>query len=160
MEPNTEINQLGHVQIKRTTASDPDFVGLVKDLDKELAVTDGDDHDFYDQFNKLDSIKDVVLLFEGDEPVSCGAIKYFDSKTAEIKRMYTAGKSRGKGYAGKILMELETWAAELGFKKCILETGINQPEAIRLYHKSGYQRIPNYGQYAGIEKSFCFEKML
>lgn len=150
--------KLKDLKIIRTTATDPNFVLLVRDLDKELAVTDGDDHSFYDQFNKLDSIKHVIVLFEEEDPVSCGAIKSFDSETAEVKRMYTAAGSRGKGYAGKVLSELESWAAELGYKKCILETGINQPEAIRLYNKMGYQRIPNYGQYAGVENSFCFGK--
>ncbi|WP_407644578.1 hypothetical protein [Croceimicrobium hydrocarbonivorans] len=42
----------------------------------------------------------------------------------------------------------------------ILETGINQPEAIRLYEKNGYQRIPNYPPYEGVETSYCFEKVL
>lgn len=148
------------IVIKRTTAADPEFVILVKDLDKELAVTDGDDHAFYDQYNKLTAIKHVIVLYENDNPVSCGAIKNFDVDTAEVKRMYTKEESRGKGYAGKILSELELWAAEMGHKRCILETGINQPEAIRLYHKTGYHRIPNYGQYAGLEKSYCFEKKI
>jgi hypothetical protein len=55
---------------------------------------------------------------------------------------------------------LEKWTAELSYGKCILETGIKQPEAIGLYKKSGYTVIPNYGQYAGIENSVCFEKQL
>lgn len=148
------------IVINRTTATDPDFILLVKDLDKELAVTDGDDHAFYDQYNKLTAIKQVVVLYEGDEPVSCGSIKEYDAGTTEVKRMYTRVESRGKGYAGRILLELEKWAAELGYKRCILETGVNQPEAIRLYYKSGYHRIPNYGQYTGVEKSFCFGKSL
>lgn len=144
----------------RTTATDPRFIMLVKELDRELAVRDGDDHSFYDQFNKLDSIKHVVVLTDGDDAISCGAIKGYDPETAEVKRMYTSSANRGKGNAVKVLTELEIWAAELGFRRCILETGINQPEAIRLYQKSGYQRIPNYGQYAGKEESYCFEKLL
>lgn len=148
------------LQTKRTTRDNSHFLKLVTLLDAELAVTDGDDHDFYDQYNKLDTIHSVVLLYEDENPVSCGAIKAYDPQTAEVKRMYTVAESRGKGYAGKILLELEMWAAELGYKRCILETGVNQPEAIRLYHKSGYNRIPNYGQYAGVENSYCFEKLL
>ena len=60
----------------------------------------------------------------------------------------------------EILAELETWAAELSFAKCILETGKRQPEAIGLYKKNGYKLIPNYGQYAEIENSVCFEKVV
>jgi GNAT superfamily N-acetyltransferase len=67
---------------------------------------------------------------------------------------------RGKGIAGKILSELETWAVEMGYYKCILETGTRQLEAVALYKKSAYSIIPNYGQYIGVENSLCFEKEL
>jgi hypothetical protein len=59
-----------------------------------------------------------------------------------------------------ILSELQLWAKEMNFKKCILETGIRQIEAIALYKKSDFIIIPNYGQYEGIETSICFEKKL
>lgn len=72
--------------------------------------------------------------------------------------MFTLPIGRGKGIASLILAELETWAVELGYSTCILETGFNQPEAIALYQKNGYNRIDNYGQYAGVETSLCFEK--
>ena len=74
--------------------------------------------------------------------------------------MYTPPESRGKGVASKVLTELETWAAEMSYEKCILETGKKQPEAIGLYKKNGYMLIPNYGQYAEVENSVCFEKLL
>jgi GNAT superfamily N-acetyltransferase len=101
-----------------------------------------------------------VILYENDKPVSCGAIKEFNPQTVEVKRMYTLPEFRGKGIAGKVLAELENWAAELGYAKCVLETGKKQPEAIAFYTKSGYAIIPNYGQYAGIENSICFEKKI
>ncbi len=78
----------------------------------------------------------------------------------EIKRMFTLPEARGIGIASLILAALESWAAELDFSKCILETGFKQPEAIALYEKNGYSRIENYGQYAGVENSLCFEKKL
>ena len=74
--------------------------------------------------------------------------------------MFVLPERRGKGIAAKVLSELEIWAAELSFEKCILETGKKQPEAIQLYKKSGYVIIANYGQYDGIENSLCFEKKL
>lgn len=72
--------------------------------------------------------------------------------------MFTSAEARGRGIASRILDELESWALELGYSKCILETGFKQPEAIALYQKNGYSRIDNYGQYAGVETSLCFEK--
>lgn len=148
------------VQIVRTNPKVPDFIELEKQLDKELAITDGEDHAFYDQFNKTDNIKYAVLFYDNEVPVGCGALKEFEPGVVEIKRMYTKREARGKGFGLQTLNELENWAAELGYKKCILETGINQPQAIALYKKNGYQRISNYGQYAGVEKSFCFGKSL
>lgn len=78
----------------------------------------------------------------------------------EVKRMYVLPEGINKGIASKVLAELEAWARELAYYQCILETGLKQPEAIALYQKSGYQQIPNYEQYAGVENSVCFEKML
>ncbi|RPI92823.1 MAG: GNAT family N-acetyltransferase [Chloroflexi bacterium] len=146
------------IRIIRTNSDNQDFIQLVKHLDADLAERDGKDHLFYAQFNKIDKIKYVVLAYENDKPVGCGAIKEYASDTMEIKRMYTSPESRGKGVASQVLQELEAWAAELSYEKCILETGKKQPEAIGLYQKNGYQMIPNYGQYAEVENSLCFEK--
>ena len=148
------------IKIVRTNAENEDFINLVKKLDADLAVTDGDEHAFYDQFNKLDTIKYVLLAYENETAMGCGAIKEFDAQTMEIKRMYVAPDYRGKGIASELLIALEKWAAELGFSTCILETGTRQSSAIRLYQKSGYNQIPNYGQYAHAENSLCFEKKL
>lgn len=148
------------INIIRTDSDNQDFIELVKYLDADLAERDGNEHSFYDQFNKIAKIKQVVVAYENDRPIGCGAIKEYDPNTMEIKRMYTSPTCRGKGVAAKILTELEIWAAELSCEKCILETGKRQPEAIGLYKKNGYKLIPNYGQYAGIENSLCFEKEL
>ena len=146
--------------IKRTTSDDPDFQTLVVLLDRDLAIRDGDEHDFYHQFNKIDSIRNVVLAYIDNVPVGCGAFKEYESGTVEIKRMYTLPDHRGKRIAAEILTELEHWARELNYTACILETGKKQPEAIRLYERSGYTLIPNYGQYAGVENSVCMKKVL
>lgn len=145
-------------KIIRSHPGNTDFIRLVRLLDADLAVRDGADHSFYDQFNKIDTIKYAVVAYEDDAPVGCGALKEFAADTIEIKRMFVIPQRRGKGIAGKILTELEKWATELSFTKCILETGIKQPEAISLYIRCGYVSIPNYGQYAGVENSLCFEK--
>ena len=144
----------------RTSSTDQDFIALVKLLDQELAIVDGDDHAFYHQFNSIDLLKHTIVLYENNIPVGCGAIKKFDDTSAEVKRMYTLNKTRGKGVATKVLLELEKWAKELNYKYTILETGKRLPDAIALYQKNGYEIIPNYGQYVGIENSVCFRKEL
>ena len=146
------------IKIIRTNSDNRDFINLKKYLDADLAERDGNAHSFYAQFNKIDKIKYVVVAYEYSKPIGCGAIKEYAPTTMEIKRMYTLPESRGKGIATKVLTELEIWATELSYEKCILETGKKQPEAIGLYKKNGYRLIPNYGQYAEIENSLCFEK--
>lgn len=146
------------IEIRRTDASDEDFFKLVTLLDTELAERDGTEHAYYAQFNKIDSIRHVVIACVGGRSVSCGAIKHFGLKTMEIKRMFTIPDHRGNGIAAMVLDELEKWALELSCTRCVLETGKKQPEAIRLYTKCGYSLIPNYGQYAEMENSVCFAK--
>jgi putative acetyltransferase len=148
------------IKLVRTNSDNPDFIGLVKQLDAYLAIIDGEDHAFYDQFNKIDKIKHVVVAYFTDQPMACGAIKEYLPNTMEVKRMYTSTESRGKGMATQVLTELENWAAELGYQKCVLETGKRQEDAVALYQKNGYLLIPNYGQYATIANSVCFEKAL
>jgi putative acetyltransferase len=146
------------ISIIKTDSHNLDFIALVKLLDAYLAVTDGDEHAFYNQFNKIQNIKHVVVAYDNETAVGCGAIKEFAPEIMEIKRMFVSESHRGKGIAREILAELETWATELGYSKCVLETGTRQKEAITLYKKSGYTLIPNYGQYIGVENSLCFEK--
>ncbi|MBS1519007.1 MAG: GNAT family N-acetyltransferase [Bacteroidetes bacterium] len=148
------------IKIKRTDSADPDFIELVRHLDSELKIRDGEDHAFYAQFNKIENLKYAVIAYDSNEAVGCGAVKEFDSDTMEIKRMFVPLKRRGAGIASIILNELEKWSAELNFKRCILETGEKQPEAIRLYTKNNYRIIANYGQYKNITNSLCFEKKL
>ncbi len=148
------------LRIQRTNSEDQDFIKLVQFLDKDLAERDGNEHAFYHQFNKIDKIKHAIVIYDDSKPVGCGAMKKHLNGLMEIKRMYTPPDARGKGIATKVLVELEKWAIEISFSKCILETGKKQPEAIRLYEKNGYILIPNYGQYKGIENSLCFGKNL
>jgi len=144
----------------QTNSENEQFQKLVGKLDADLKIRDGDDHLFYDQFNKIDSIKFAVVAYNDELPVGCGAIKEYAAGVMEVKRMYVLPGSRNQGIASAILKQLERWAIELAIGKLLLETGFNQPEAIALYKKSGYLIIPNYGQYENIANSVCFEKVL
>lgn len=148
------------VTCTRTNSENQHFRELVQQLDADLSIRDGDEHGFYAQFNKIDKINHTVVAYENKTPVGCGAIKEYATDTMEVKRMYVPPAKRGKGIASIILKELELWAAEMNYKKCILETGHKQPEAIALYKKNGYRVIPNYGQYEHVANSVCFEKLL
>ncbi|HMG14989.1 MAG TPA: hypothetical protein VK590_06060, partial [Saprospiraceae bacterium] len=76
------------VTLKRTDSNDPDLGGLITLLDRELQEYDGEDHKFYHQFNSVDKLKHVVIACHDGIPVACGAVKAFDTESAEIKRMF------------------------------------------------------------------------
>jgi putative acetyltransferase len=101
-----------------------------------------------------------VVAYMDKQPVGCGAIKEYEESMMEIKRMFVPIENRGKGIASGILQELQQWAKELGYKKCILETGDQMVEAIGLYKKHAFIIIQNYGQYENITSSICFEKKI
>jgi GNAT superfamily N-acetyltransferase len=148
------------ISCTRSNSENEDFHKLVKELDADLAIRDGKDHSFYARFNKIDAIKYVIVAYDNEIPVGCGAIKEYAQDTMEVKRMYVPLNRRAHGIASIILKELEQWAIELSYTKCILETGEKQPEAIALYKKNGYRIMPNFGQYENVKNSVCFEKKL
>lgn len=148
------------INLVRTTSTNTDFIALVKELDAYLKIVDGEDHNFYNQYNGIESLENVVIAYIDDVAVGCGAFKPYNNNTVEIKRMYSNPNYRNQGIATKVLKELENWAKEINCQSCILETGKRQVEAVAFYQKCSYQNIPNYGQYAQMENSICFEKNL
>lgn len=149
---------MGAEHIIRTDASNLDFMKLVALLDADLAERDGEDNAFYAQFNGITQLQYCVVYYENDVPVGCGALKSFDDNSMEIKRMYVSEAYRGKGIASALLTELENWTKELGYTSCVLETGLRQPEAVALYKKNNYVRIPNYPPYMEMANSVCYRK--
>ena len=148
------------ITFNRTDSANTDFQNLVVLLDKDLQVRDGDQHSLYDQFNKIQMIRNVVVCYIDNKPIGCGAFKEYDQNKVEIKRMFVLPAYRGRGIGLDILKELEIWASELNYPECVLETGKKQPEAITLYKKAGYKIIKNYGQYENIENSVCMLKAI
>ena len=146
--------------LKRTNSDDTDFINLIVLLDRDLAIRDGEDHAFYNQYNKTDKIKHGVVFYEDDVAVGCGAFREKELDTVEIKRMYVHSDYRKKGIASQVLAELEIWAKENNYRYTILETGKKQPEAINLYQKLGYTIIPNFPPYEQMDNSVCMKKTL
>ena len=59
-----------------------------------------------------------------------------------------------------VLARLEEEARALGATRVVLETGMKQPEAMRLYETAGYERIEGFGHYCGQELSVSYGKGL
>ncbi|MGH1385812.1 GNAT family N-acetyltransferase [Kordia sp.] len=149
-----------NLKTKRTNSTDKDFIELVKELDAFLTIKNGESDAFFSQFNGLEQLQYVIVIYSEEKPIGCGALKQYNEDTVEIKRMYISRPHQGKSLGIHILNALEAWASKLGNARCILETGTMLPEAIRFYEKNNYQRIPNYDQYVGVAESVCFEKRL
>jgi GNAT superfamily N-acetyltransferase len=148
------------VFVTRTTSESAGFTNLVEELTKFLAVLNGEQDSFYAKHNKSDGISTVVVAYIDNQAVGCGAFRWVEEGTVEIKRMYVDPAYRGKGVGGYVLRELEVWAKEHGAKRSILETSKRLGAAVHLYQKSGYQVIANYDPYVGVEDSVCFSKNL
>jgi GNAT superfamily N-acetyltransferase len=144
----------------RTNSENADFRKLIHALDEDLYQRNGEAQLQYRQYNQVDSIDHVVVVYSEGKPVGCGCYKRFDDQTVEMKRMFVLPEMRGKQLAARMLQELEKWAVEEGNTAAVLETGHLQVEAIRLYSVAGYSLTKNYGQYIGMEDSICYRKEL
>lgn len=147
------------VVLARSNVENPAFIGMVRALNQELAGRDGADHPLA-RYNAITELKHTVLAYEGGRAIACGAITERGNGVVEIKRMYVAPVARGRRIGERILLELESWARQLGNNQCVLFTGSRQPEAHRLYRRNGYRRIPAYGKLAEIPDCRCFAKDL
>lgn len=100
----------------------------------------------------------VVARTSEGTAIGCGGLRMLEPGVAEIKRMYVEPAHRGSGAATAILRDLEMRAEAAGVHRLVLETGTLQPEAIRFYQREGYERIENFGPYAGATQSVCFAR--
>jgi ribosomal protein S18 acetylase RimI-like enzyme len=100
----------------------------------------------------------VVLALRGEEPVACGTVRRLAAGVGEIKRMWVDPATRGVGLGRRMLAHLEHVAAAQGLVLIRLDTNAALVEAISLYDRSGYRRIPRYNDnpYADV----WFEKVL
>ncbi len=100
------------------------------------------------------------LLRANGLPASCGGVQLFGSEYGEIKRMYVRPQFRGSGYAKLMLSHLAEYARAHGVSLLRLETGVHQREAIGLYERAGFTRIPPFGSYKEDPLSLFFERRI
>lgn len=146
--------------LRRTDSDDPAFRALVRELDAELVQLYGEAQAAYTELDAVDRDAAVVVAYHDGLPSGCGCVRPHHDLTAELKRMYVAPAVRNRGVARRIIAELEAWCRELGFTDLILETGVRQPEAMKLYASSGFSRTPAYPPYDTMPLSLCMAKRL
>lgn len=148
------------IEIRETPWDHPDSARLRADQQAEIAI----------RYGTLDSepgpkptaadVTMFVVAYDDDEPVGCGGLRILDARHGEIKRMYVVPGRRGSGISTALLHHLEGIAVRRGWDRLVLETGAEQPDAVRFYEREGYTRIPNFGYYADSELSLCYELAL
>jgi putative acetyltransferase len=153
----------GAIEIKRDDLTSTTVTRLIAALNAELSrqyPEPGATHFRLDPGEVGEGRGAFFVAYAGDTPVGCGAIRRIDAHTAEIKRMYVAPAVRGRGVGHRVLTELEAEARRLGAARLVLETGERAHEAMKLYTRAGFVRIPCFGEYAASPLSVCMAKDL
>ena len=149
------------VEVRPLAPADPRVRRLVDMLDRlQISL-------YPAESNHLDPIEalerdnvTVFAAFVAGEVVGCGAVKRISERYGEIKRMYVDSNARGRGIGTALMETLESSLLAHGIDLARLETGIHQPEALALYERRGYVRIPPFGDYRDDPLSVFFEKRL
>jgi putative acetyltransferase len=151
------------VAIRRELIASPIAASLIQALNAELSAQypeEGANHFRLDASEVAEERGAFLVAYMGDEPIGCGAIRRLDDGSAEIKRMYVAPHLRGRGVGRSLVAALEAEARRLGAKRLVLETGDRLREALALYAKFGFERIPSFGEYVTSPWSVCMAKKL
>jgi len=143
-----------------TDGRNDDFVMLCHKLDEYLNEIVGGEKQRkeYVQYNALEDIHDVILIYDDKRPIACAGFKLYDGDIAEVKRVFLTTEYRGKGISKLLMSALEDKAKRQGYSSLILETGRALTSAMGLYQKIGYRIVDNYGQYKDMRESICMRK--
>ncbi len=147
--------------IKRESPDTDDAIALINELEAHLAPLYPAEsrHGFSVEKLLAEDVPFFLLRYDGT-PAACGGVKLVGEEYGEIKRMYVRPKFRGMGFGKQILNHLAKYALANDVKLLRLETGIHQREAIALYERIGFRRIPPFGEYKEDALSQFYEKQI
>ena len=150
------------IEFKRTDGKNKDFVENCRLLDMDLDRRVGKKikREKYEKYNQLDEIQEAIVVYNDNKAVGGGAIRRYNNEDIELKRVFVHTKYQGQGIGTKLVSLLIEWAAELGYKRIILETGELLEESCYVYKKLGFKVIPNYGPYVDMPESLCMARDL
>lgn len=148
---------MNQIRIQQVQNENKDFILLCEELDEYLNQAIGGEcrREKYKKFNYLDTMDYVVIAYDGEEAVGCGALRKYSEEEIEVKRVFVQEKYRGKHIGNMILKHLVLQAKAMGFQRMLLETGEFLQASIHLYSKYGFEKIENYGAYKDMEESLC-----
>jgi GNAT superfamily N-acetyltransferase len=152
---------MGFVEIRVVPYDHPDAIVMIGEVQQEYVIRyGGPDETAVAPAQFAPPLGLFLVGYLDGVPVTCGGWRVHDAGTAELKRMYVAPSVRGRGFARRMLAELERTAGAAGHRTLILETGGQQPEAISLYRSCGYAEVPRFGHYATAPSALHLGKKL
>ncbi|NOD47854.1 MULTISPECIES: GNAT family N-acetyltransferase [unclassified Ruegeria] len=81
-------------------------------------------------------------IYEGQQPLGCGALKMLPDGTAEVKSVHILAQARGRGLARLMMQHMADIARAEGIEALVLETGAahlaEYDAARKLYEALGY----------------------
>jgi GNAT superfamily N-acetyltransferase len=136
------------LELREECYDSPDAQLLIAEVQQEYVVRyGGPDEGPVDAAEFTPPDGRFVVGYTDTVPVAIGGLRRYDDETVELKRMYVRPAFRGRGLSRVVLAHLEELAATMGARRIVLETGNRQPEAMRLYETSGYERVEPFGHY-------------
>lgn len=148
---------MNQISLRQVDPNNKDFIRLCSELDSFLDIAIGGEskRDKYKKFNHPDTMDYIIVAYDKEEAVGCGALRKYSDTDVEVKRVFVRESFRGQNLGGRLLEQLISYAEESGYKRLILETGSFLQASLRLYFRYGFERIENYGAYKNMEESLC-----
>ena len=139
----------------------PDAFALIEELEAYLLPQyPVESHHGYSVEKLIQQGVAFYVIRHNEVAAGCGGVQLFGDEYGELKRMYVRPQFRGLGLAKQLLDHLADFARQRGVNALRLETGIYQTEAIGLYERWGFVRIPPFGDYKPDPLSLFFEKRI
>ena len=149
------------VTITPERADSPDARALIDELEAYLIpLSPAESRHGYSVEKLIAQAVDFFLIREDGAPAGCGGVQLYGADYGEIKRMYVRPAFRGRGLGKLMLDHLADHVRSRGIGRLRLETGIAQTDAIALYERAGFRRIPPFGTYRDDPLSRFYEKRL
>lgn len=158
------------IELVRTAGADPRSVALRTAMDRETYGMYAPDFAAMDEATleristalatNQDDLVDVVIAEEDGVDLGHAALRALAAGGYEVKKVYVVPEARGRGISRILMSAIEDAAREKGETRILLQTGWKQHEAVALYESSGYEHVPAFGPYVGLENMIYMAKTL
>lgn len=158
------------IEIIRTTGADPRSLALRTAMDAETFGMYEADFAAMDEAVRTRlttalatdqaDLVEVVIASENGSDLGHAALRSLPAGGFEVKKVYVRPEARGRGVSRLLMTAVEDVARELGETRILLQTGLKQREAIALYESSGYEHVPAFAPYDGLENLVFMAKEL